>query len=591
MKVSRRYTCSPKWLILLMGFFFSSLASYSQVVTIGGIGSPGVWEISPFYIFNASRIRTQYLYRASDLITAGATAGVIDSIAFYRTPSSTFNSVGGTARGTIHSTTATSLSNSSSGGFEPLNGTGSSFTAFNLTISSGWNKQSLNLPFVWNGTDNLLFNICTRPSSTNPSSGPAVNASFTSYGSCISGIDAANVSCSNVTATNAYLGRPVIRLYFSNRPSLTVTTTTNAGLCGYDGSIMATASGGYPPYSFLWSTSSTSNQLAGLNSGNYTVTVSDALNQTTSSTAALVTPPTINVAVSRIQQLKCFGINDGEIDLNVSNGTPPFSYLWSDNSIDSNRTNLGAGNYSVTVTDSNSCISTLNTIIISQPIPLTINFSRTLESCPNAADGSLSASISGGNSPYTYQWSNQSNSTAISNLTAGSYSLTVTDAQNCILIDSIVLINPDTINRNVIVSGNLLISSQSSVNYQWLNCRNNFSPIPNANTQFFSPPPNGVYAVELTKGSCIDTSYCTPYLVTNLENKAANQIQVSNYNGIVKISASTYLNDALFVYNAHGKLIHIQQLIGQNIEIDLNSSGAGIYILKASRFTHKLIIR
>ncbi len=587
----RRITsCRCSYYVLFLLLLSNNMLLRSQVVTIGGTGSPGVWEISPFYIFSSSRIRTQYLYRSSDLVSAGAAAGVIDSIAFYKTPSSFFNNVGGTARGTIHATNVSSLSNSSSGGFQPLNGTGSSFSAYNLTFSTGWNKQALSLPFVWNGTDNLLFNVCTRPSSTNPSSGPAVNASVTSYGSCISGSDAVNISCSNVTATNAYLGRPVIRLYFSNRAALSVTINTNVGLCGYDGSALATAAGGYPPYSFLWSTASTSSQLIGLSSGNYSVTVTDAVNQTTSATVSLSTPPAFNVSVSRVQQVSCFGFNDGAIDISLSNGLPPYNYIWSDSSTDSNRTNLISGNYAVSITDSNGCIATSNSISVSQPLPLSLNFTRTTESCPGSADGSISATAIGGKSPYSYQWSNQSTTAALSNLSAGTYFLTVTDSLNCSFTDSIVLINPDTLNRNVVVSGNLLISAQSSVRYKWLNCRNGFSPIIGANAQFFTPPPNGIYAVELTKGICVDTSYCTPYLLTELPENTFGNIEITSHEKTLLITATPQLNETLFIYSSRGVLLHYQQIKGEVNEINLWSFKRGVYFVKVGTSMKKVML-
>ncbi|KAF2518378.1 hypothetical protein EYY60_00165, partial [Flavobacterium zhairuonense] len=104
---------------------------------------------------------------------------------------------------------------------------------------------------------------------------------------------------------------------------------------------------------------------------------------------------------------------------------------------------LVAGTYSVTITDANSCTKTINNIAITQPPVLNAIASTTAVSCNNGANGSATISPSGGTSPYTYLWSNGAATATINGLTAGTYSVTVTDANSCTkTVNNIIITQP-----------------------------------------------------------------------------------------------------------------------------------------------------
>src|SRR5207247_948158 len=116
---------------------------------------------------------------------------------------------------------------------------------------------------------------------------------------------------------------------------------------------------------------------------------------------------------------------------NVSSGTSPFSYSWSPaGGTNASANNLQAGNYSVLVTDAHGCIASDN-ILVSQPPVLTAAANATDALCFGSNDGSASVNASGGTSPYNYSWTSGSVTSNANNLSAGNYSVTITDAHGC----------------------------------------------------------------------------------------------------------------------------------------------------------------
>jgi len=144
--------------------------------------------------------------------------------------------------------------------------------------------------------------------------------------------------------------------------------------------------------------------------------------------------------------VKCHGTSTGSIDLNVSGGAPPYAYSWTGSGVvpaTEDQSGLAAGNYFVTVTDANSCKATASTTI-TEPELLTAWISaKTDVSNYGGNDGSLTASASGGTTGFSYLWNNSQTSSSVTGLTAGSYTVTVTDAHNCTATASALITQPD----------------------------------------------------------------------------------------------------------------------------------------------------
>ena len=139
----------------------------------------------------------------------------------------------------------------------------------------------------------------------------------------------------------------------------------------------------------------------------------------------------------------CLG-NDGSVDVSVSGGSNPINYAWNNGQTTQDLNNITAGNYSVIATDVNGCQDTISTSI-TQPSPPTIIFSKSNVSCFGFNDGSIDVTVFGGQSPYSYSWSNGATSEDLNNLSAGFYYLTVTDLNNCVVSQGVVIDQPSEI--------------------------------------------------------------------------------------------------------------------------------------------------
>lgn len=147
----------------------------------------------------------------------------------------------------------------------------------------------------------------------------------------------------------------------------------------------------------------------------------------------------LTATISSSSNVTCNGGSNGSATVSATNGTTPYTYLWSNGQTTPVASNLAAGSYTVTVTDANSGSATA-TATINQPPLLTATASGTNASC-GTADGTASVSATGGIAPYSYLWSNSSTTQSISGLTAGVYTVTISDANACTATASTTISN------------------------------------------------------------------------------------------------------------------------------------------------------
>jgi gliding motility-associated-like protein len=208
-----------------------------------------------------------------------------------------------------------------------------------------------------------------------------------------------------------------------------------------DGAVFISIGGGTTPFSYLWSNSATTQDITNLIAGSYTVTVTDSSSCVVISGPHIVTEPTsVVLTLDSIDNVTCNGTTDGAVFITATGGTTGYTYLWSNAAVTQNITGLNGGSYTVTVTDANGCTATLASVTIGEPNVLNITVDTFKnESCFGIVDGFINTTATGGTTPYSYLWSNGAITDDITGLIAGTYTITVTDSNSCIAIDSITI--------------------------------------------------------------------------------------------------------------------------------------------------------
>ena len=212
---------------------------------------------------------------------------------------------------------------------------------------------------------------------------------------------------------------------------------------GSDGSITTIDTGGTAPYGWLWNDGNTNQNRSNLVAGNYSVTSTD-IHLCTVTLSFTITQPAAIVVTQTYVNDSCFSAADGSVNLSITGGISPFTFAWNDGNTNQNRTNLAAANYTVTVTDSDACTTSLS-INITQPAALVVNAVPTPVTCFGGNDGKVADTNSGGTTPYTYVWSNGAATQNLNQVVAGTYVITVTDALLCTATTSAIVTQPDSI--------------------------------------------------------------------------------------------------------------------------------------------------
>jgi gliding motility-associated-like protein len=363
--------------------------------------------------------------------------------------------------------------------------------AANLTVNGGTSPYSYNWSngssseditslaagtYTVTVTDNKGCTLVQSITITQPSNALSASATVTANIACFSGFNGAvDLTPAGGTAPYGFqwnTGAVTEDITGLNAGMYTVTITDNNGcittasaqvtqppgslaanvsvaqdvLChnGNNGSLDLNVNGGTAPYTFSWSNGSVAEDLTGLSTGIYTVTVTDANGCITSQTAYVDEPAAdLDAIANSIQSALCFGSSDGSIDITVSGGTAPYSYNWSNGENTEDIFSLTTGNYTVTVTDANGCTFLMSSFISQPSAALTSTPAVTQNvSCNGGNNGSADVTVSGGTSPYNYDWSNGSSTSSIGNLASGSYSVTITDAQGCTTTSSVTITQP-----------------------------------------------------------------------------------------------------------------------------------------------------
>jgi uncharacterized protein (DUF2141 family) len=251
-----------------------------------------------------------------------------------------------------------------------------------------------------------------------------------------------------VTDDNSCVATQSVSLSDPNGPSIALSSAAITDLDCFgdtdgEAQIDVTLNGGATSATYLWddSSNSTTEDITGLGAGTYNVAIVDN-NNCTAAFSVTITEPTELISVFSVSDITCNGDNDGMIDNTVTGGTPSYSFVWDDaaTSTTEDISGLPAGTFTVIVTDGNGCTAT-NSGVIAEPAALTANGTSVDEIQGN--DGTIDLTVTGGTSGFTYAWTGPNGFTGttedLTGLEAGTYNVTVTDANGCTTTASVTV--------------------------------------------------------------------------------------------------------------------------------------------------------
>mgnify|MGYP001095828808 CR=1 FL=1 len=322
--------------------------------------------------------------------------------------------------------------------------------------------------------------------------------------------------------------------------TLTANGTTDSVKCfgNNTGKITLSVSGGTPIYTYVWSNGSSTKDIQNLAAGNYAVTVRDANNCSTTKSFTVAQPSSKISNTYNKTDVSCNNGSNGSITLSPIGGTPPYHYRWNNGNNTATATNLGLGNYFVTVYDANNC-PLKDSFKIEQPAAIVLVSNAIQPICFGEKTGEAAIFPTGGVAPYQYVWSNNQTVSAIKNLASGNYQVTVTDANGCAQVKAIQIQSPNAILVQLKAENNLCFGEQkakiaSTVSggslpyiYEWSN---------NQFTNEISNLSNGNYSLTVT-----DKNGCSVSKFANITSPQAVNVslQISGINACETLQQAT----------------------------------------------------
>jgi hypothetical protein len=375
-------------------------------------------------------------------------------------------------------------------------------------------------------------------------------------------LSAGTYSC---TITDAY-GCSVIKTVTITAPSainVSIASQSNVSCNGgSNGSISLTVTGGTPTYTYAWIPSGgTASSASSLAAGTYSCTVHDAQGCAASSSSVTIAQPAPIVMTPSSVQSHCNGPS-GSASVTPSGGTAPYTYSWSPTpGSGSSITSIPAGTYSVHLTDMSGCVGNANITVTNQMPSLAV--AGTNLTCAGNSSGTATASITGGQAPFTYSWSpapggGQGSATA-TGLSASTYTLTLTDSYNCVVSQTAAINQPAAIatgHAPVGVACNGMSDGTDHVTasggtgaftYSW-------SPAPGTGqgSQIVSSLSPGTYTCTVTDANgCSNVSTVTitqPTAIT-MTGSGTNPSCAGTANGLVSITASGGTNPYTYFWS------------------------------------------
>ena len=337
-----------------------------------------------------------------------------------------------------------------------------------------------------------------------------------------------------VTVTDANACTATLSMTVNNQSSnLSVSINATNASCGQNnGQAVAVPNNGNFGITYVWNTGATSGSLSNLSAGTYSVTITNS-NGCTASASTTISSSTVNINVTFNTTNANCGSSNGSATATVNGGTSPYTYNWSNGGTTAGISNVPAGGYTLTVTDNSGC-SVSNVATISNQGAPTVSITPTSPTCFGGSNGSATASASGGNPPYTYNWNTGGTNASINNVGAGSYVVSVTDAQQCLAVQSVTLTNPAQMNVNIATTPATCGTANGTAAATVTGGNGNYSFTWSTGTsqQAISNLAGGSYTVTV-----IDGSGCTAVSTTQISSQSGPTSVLSPTDGTCQIAA------------------------------------------------------
>lgn len=265
-------------------------------------------------------------------------------------------------------------------------------------------------------------------------------------GSTIQDISGLSSGTYTVTVSAGSETCSAMRTYtLTDPPALTVQAQLTQASCNQssDGSIALTINGGIAPYYFSWNTGANTQNLSGIASGSYACTVRDS-NGCQTDTIVELNAGNGPVIQESLTHVSCKGGNNGSIGILPGTNTALPSYLWNTGSTQASIHDLPPGVYTVTISTGNGCTASESFTITQPDSEITITSQVSGERCKGSADGSIVLSVSGGISPYHFNWADGKTTSASNNLGQGVYEVELSDAAGCVQKKKIHVPGPES---------------------------------------------------------------------------------------------------------------------------------------------------
>ncbi len=476
-------------------------------------------------------------------------------------------------------------------------GGGSSYTGGTVTVfthtagfRAGNGYIEVTAPIVFSATvTQTSLVLCNGNANASLTASPVGGSGPFTYSWAPSGGNAATASglaagTYTVTITDSG-GNTATQTFTVTEPALLSASATSSSVTcfgGNDGSATASATGGTSPYTYAWSNAATTSAITGLSAGVYTCTVT-CTNGCVTTTSVTIAQPAVLAASTSTTNISCFGGNDGSATIAASGGTAPYTYLWSNGGTTTTITGLAAGTYVGTVTCTNGCIVSA-TAVVTEPSALSVSVTQVNVACNGDSTGSIDLTVTGGTSPYTFDWNSGAYTTEdLSGLPAGTYVGLLTDANGCtdggtvVITESAVLVATLAIATDTVCStdGMFMLTGESPSG-------GTFSG-PGVSAGMFDPATAGV-GMHMITYMFTDSLGCSANSTDSIYVDVCTDIQFpvsgsefSVYpnpnNGTFTLQLNTTSTADVMIYDAQGKLVSTQKMQNKNAQITISESG------------------